>query len=275
MTTLLSETSENYPVLNIDLVEEPAYPQELLIPLISLDLTKSQPFIDQAQTLKLQWKTHFCQQQLQLQHKLRDTTYHWVAHLLTDHPTQIYHPTFGLTLIAESARITETLSIPRQSLTEVIVIPAATACNDCTATCRLIQGIESEQAENSALEEYTTLALNTSIALITAKPPIEIELNASPGLLPRHDQPPPQLEVHTQHYRTTQPFTWVTTATPSTWVTTATPSTYDTSGEPSNSTDSTGNSRATAHNTRNAPATTGNESTSISGTMAATAPGHQ
>ena len=130
----LSETSLNY--------------LEILIPPITKTLTQSQTPVDSTTNATIQeWKAQFRQQQLHICNRLRQATYHWVAHLLTEHSTQIYHPTFGLTPIAEPTSTTNILAIPRSSLEETIVIPAATQCTECRAACKEIQSDDGEESE--------------------------------------------------------------------------------------------------------------------------------
>ena len=152
----LSEISLNYPI------SDPNYPEELSIPPITVNLTED-PLLTNSgnpNAYKETWQTHFRQEQLCFRDRLWHNTYHWIAHLLTEHPTRIYHPTFGLTPILECDNFAGNVTIPRNSLDEVIVISSATTCENCKATCRLIQHIELERAESQALEEYTLLVLD-------------------------------------------------------------------------------------------------------------------
>jgi hypothetical protein len=194
------------------------------------------------------WQTHFRREQLRFRDRLRHTTYHWVAHLLTEHPTRIYHPTFGLTPILECDNFTENVTIPRKTLDEVILIPSATVCDNCKATCSLIQRIELERAESQALEEYILLTLDTPISPFTTDPIINTPENG----IPQHST---RSELFQQPEQPQQPLSGETTT--------------ESHGTSFSSTATTGDIRAC--NAGRNPSTYDPESTSISGTASLTA----
>ena len=126
------------------------------------DLTQSQISTETTHITSIlsEWQVHFRRQNLHIQNRLRQVTYHWVAHLLTEHPTRIYHSTFGLTPLAEPTTHTNHITIPRISLEETIVIPSATECTECRSACKDIQQIEHNREELRALEKYILKSLD-------------------------------------------------------------------------------------------------------------------
>jgi hypothetical protein len=175
MTINPSEISVNYPTYGINPTSDPNYPEDIFIPPLTANPTEDLLQIDPDNTEnhRQTWQTHFRREQLRFRDRLRHTTYHWVAHLLTEHHTWIYHPTFGLTPILECDNFANNVTIPRNSLEEVIVIPPGTACENCKTTCRLIQRIELERAESQALEEYILLVLDNRISPFILDPTVD------------------------------------------------------------------------------------------------------
>ena len=86
---------------------------------------------------------------------------------------------FGLTPILECDNFASNVTIPRNSIDEVIVIPSATTCENCKATCHLIQHIKLERAESQALEEYTLLVLDAEDPFLSVDPLINTNQNGS------------------------------------------------------------------------------------------------
>ena len=110
----LSEISSNYPI------SDPNYPEELSIPSITVNLTEG-PLLTNSgntNTFKEPWQTHFCWEQLHFWDILWHTTYYWVAILQCDN-------------------FAGNITIPRNSLDKIILIPLATTCENCKATCCL------------------------------------------------------------------------------------------------------------------------------------------
>ena len=139
----------NYPISN------PNYPEELSIPLITVNLMEDPLLTNSGNT-----------------NTFKET---WQIHLLTERPTWMYCPTFGLTPILECDNFAGNITIPRNSLDKVIVIPSATTCENCKATCRLIQCIKLECAESQALEEYTLLVLDAQDPFLSVDPLINAD----------------------------------------------------------------------------------------------------
>ena len=152
----LSEISSNYPI------SDPNYPEELSIPSITVNLTEG-PLLTNSgntNTFKEPWQTHFCWEQLHFWDILWHTTYYWVAILQCDN-------------------FAGNITIPRNSLDKIILIPLATTCENCKATCCLIQHIELECAESQTLEEYTLLDLDAQDPFLSADPLINANQNGS------------------------------------------------------------------------------------------------
>ena len=101
---------------------------------------------------------------------------------------------FGLTPILECDNFAGNVTIPRNSLDEVIVIPSATTCENCKATCRLIQCIELERAESQALEEYTLLVLDAEDPFLSVDPLINTDQNGSSQSFTQSEQLQPPAE---------------------------------------------------------------------------------
>lgn len=143
MNNPLSKISINYSKYTTTLSDS-TYPQEIQIPPITVNLTKNPTPSTSSNTdhLKHYWQAHFYQQQLLLQNRLQQTTYHWVVHLLTEHPTHIYHPTFGLTSLEEAHTTSLHIIVPRTIPDKVTIIPSITNCSEYQATCYIIQHIE-------------------------------------------------------------------------------------------------------------------------------------
>ena len=182
MTINLSEISVNYPSNETDPISNPNYLEGFFIPPITVNPMEDLSLIDLENTAthRQTWQIHFRREQLRLRDRLQHTTYHWVAHLLTEHPTRIYHPTFGLISILECDNFASNVTISRNSPDEVILILSATACNNFKTTCSLIQRIELDRAESQALEEYILLTLDAQIPLSTTDPIIHTPQNGIP-----------------------------------------------------------------------------------------------
>ena len=133
MTINPSKISVNYPSNKTDPISNPNYLEGIFIPPMTVNLTEDLSLIDLENTAihRQTWQIHFYQEQLCLRDKLWHTTYHWVAHLLTEHPTRIYHPTFGLTPILQCDNFASNVTISRNSPDKVILIPSPTACKNC------------------------------------------------------------------------------------------------------------------------------------------------
>ena len=149
MTINPSKISLNYPI------SDPNYPEELSIPPITVNQTEDPLLTNSGNT-----------------NTFKET---WQIHLLTERPTWMYCPTFGLTPILECDNFAGNITIPRNSLDKVIVIPSATTCENCKATCRLIQCIKLECAESQALEEYTLLVLDAQDSFLSVDPLINAD----------------------------------------------------------------------------------------------------
>ena len=104
----------------------PDFPPGILIPPISTIWNQNLTVTDNLHPLKQQWKNHFNCGCLTSDYKQQQTTYHWVAHLLTAHLVRIHHPIFGLTPIVEPTAISSNLTLSRTSLDETIVISSVT-----------------------------------------------------------------------------------------------------------------------------------------------------
>ena len=86
---------------------------------------------------------------------------------------------FGLTPILECDNFAGNVTIPRNSLDEVIVIPSGTTCENCKATCHLTQCMELKRAENQALEKYTLLVLEAEDPFLLVDSLIDTDQNGS------------------------------------------------------------------------------------------------
>ena len=110
------------------------------------------------------------------------------------------------------------VTIPRNSLDEVIVIPSATTCENCKATCCLIQRIKLKRAESEALGEYALLVLDAKDPFLLVDPLI----NANQGggsqsstqseqlQHPAEPQQPPSADFAMESHGTSFPYTAIT-----------------------------------------------------------------
>jgi hypothetical protein len=151
---------------------EPEYPIDLLIPPIA-QIQQPESLTQTHHPLQDQWERYFHREHLSISLKLRKATYHWVAHLLTVHPTRIHHPIYGLTSLDESGPTLTNLTVPQVSPEETIVIPSTTRCSDCKLACEQIHQIETECAQNQAFEDQTWSLLQAALVQTVETPPIE------------------------------------------------------------------------------------------------------
>jgi hypothetical protein len=126
-----------------------------------------------------------------------------------------------------------------------VTVPLATVCNNCKATCNLIQCIELECAESQALKEYILLTLDTQI-------PTNSIINTPENGIPQHFT---QSKLFQQPEQPQQPTSRETTT--------------ESHGTSFSSTATTGDIRAC--NAGRNPSTYDPESTSISGSASQTA----
>jgi hypothetical protein len=172
MEMTLSGISLNYLNPLLTQTSEPEYPLDLLIPPIAQS-QKPESLTQTHYLLHDQWERYFYCERLSISLKLCKATYHWVAHLLTIHPTQIHHSIYGLTSLEESGLILTNLTIPQASPEETIVIPSTTRCSDCKLAYEQIHQIETECAQNQVFEDQTWTLLQAALAQTVETPPIE------------------------------------------------------------------------------------------------------
>jgi hypothetical protein len=172
METTLSRISLNYLNPILTQTSEPEYPIYLLILPIA-QIQQSESLKQTHHPLQDQWERYSYREHLSISLKLRKATYHWVAHLLTVHPTRIHHPTYGLTSLDKSAPTLTNLTVPQVSPEETIVVPSTTRCSDCKLVCEQIHQIETERTQNQVFEDQTQSLLQAALAQTVETPPIE------------------------------------------------------------------------------------------------------